>query len=110
MIDYHSVTLSTVRDEIHVLKFMKNAEEDMDTLYFTRLDNQYNYFGDKYEIHPLYIERISPPNPKIQPYYKIDCGNKNILDHNIYCADDNELSDWIRSFLYKFKLIIVEER
>lgn len=81
------ISLITTNDECINLKFVYHeVDEAMDCIVFD--DNKL-----------LFIYHIFPDHPDIKPYYRVKYSN-----NTVYCANDAELIDYLRSFFYIHKL------
>lgn len=77
-----------------ILEFEQDATETWENFSISGRDN-------KKEV--IYVGRINPDNPEIPPYYVVDCSHRERIHYNSpYLANDRELCDWLRSFLYKY--------
>lgn len=60
-----------------------------------------HFYSDKYEAFSmLEIRAYANPETGDIKFYAVSCQDMNIMLGEIFCDDDRELCDWIRSFLY----------
>lgn len=91
--NHYDISIVTANNEWVNLRFeYQEVDEDMDEIIFD--DDQL-----------MLVYRISPDHPDIKPYYRVEYD-----DNIVYCANDQELKDYLRSFFYLHKLCPVDKK